>query len=529
MATGPGQRGPAPRRPGLRVAVLHGAVAAGGAADEQDVMVEVRTVCAALEALGCRAWPVALTLDLEAGRRALAGPRPDLAFNLVESIDGRGALLPLGAGLLEGVGLPYTGAPLPALVATSNKLEAKRLLALAGLPTPPWMVADGATPRPDWGGPWIVKSVWEHASIGIDDRALAADSKAARRLLADRAGAGPGGWFAEAFVDGRELNVALLGDAGDPQVLPIAEIRFDAFPPGKPRIVGYAAKWEAGSFEFENTPRSFSYPPSDAPLLEDLRRLALRCWALFGLRGYARVDFRVDARGRPWVLEVNTNPCLSPDAGYAAAAREAGLTLEEVVGRVVGASLPGARSPLPVRAGRGAGQARGGGGQGTVAGTLRDRIEPADLDRVRTVVEATGFFSPAEVGIAVELVQERISRGPASGYEFLFAERAGELLGYACYGPVAGTQSSYDLYWVAVDPAQQGHGVGRWLMLAVEAAVRARGGDRIYAETSARPQYAPTRRFYQAAGYAEAAYLPEFYGPGDGKVVYCKTLPRHAP
>ena len=119
-------------------------------------------------------------------------------------------------------------------------------------------------------------------------------------------------------------------------MLPPAEIVFDGYPPGKPRIVGYRAKWDAESFEYRHTVRSFEFERRDAPLVDSLRSLALRCWELFGLRGYARVDFRVDAAGRPWILEVNANPCLSPDAGFAAAAARAGLSFERVVERIVG-------------------------------------------------------------------------------------------------------------------------------------------------------------------------------------------------
>jgi D-alanine-D-alanine ligase len=118
--------------------------------------------------------------------------------------------------------------------------------------------------------------------------------------------------------------------------LPVAEIRFDAFPADKPRIVGYAAKWDLESFEYRNTPRSFTVEPE---LAERLRRIALDCWALFRLDGYARVDFRVDESGRPWVLEVNANPCLSPDAGFAAALAEAGLGYEAAVERLIDDAL----------------------------------------------------------------------------------------------------------------------------------------------------------------------------------------------
>ena len=117
--------------------------------------------------------------------------------------------------------------------------------------------------------------------------------------------------------------------------LPPAEIDFAAFPDDKPHIVGYRAKWDADSFEYHHTPRRFDFPANDRPLLDRLSQLAIQCWREFGLRGYARVDFRVDEAGRPWILEINANPCLSPDAGFAAAVEQAGIGYDQAIERIV--------------------------------------------------------------------------------------------------------------------------------------------------------------------------------------------------
>ena len=124
-----------------------------------------------------------------------------------------------------------------------------------------------------------------------------------------------------------------------PRVLPIGEIVFVDYPDDKPRIVDYNAKWVEDSFEYNHTPRIFDVAPADVALRAELARLALQCWRLFGLAGYARVDFRVDSAGRPWVLEVNANPCASPDAGYAAMLAEAGLTYDQGISEIVQAAL----------------------------------------------------------------------------------------------------------------------------------------------------------------------------------------------
>ena len=115
--------------------------------------------------------------------------------------------------------------------------------------------------------------------------------------------------------------------------------------------------------------------------------------------------------------------------------------------------------------------------------------------------------------MAVELVDERLAKGAASDYQFVFAERDGEVVGYACYGPIACTVSSYDLYWVAVDPRVQRQGLGRRLVSEMETLVRQAGGSRVYLDTSSRDQYASTRAFYAAGGYQCAARLVDFYAP----------------
>ena len=191
-------------------------------------------------------------------------------------------------------------------------------------------------------GPWLVKSAWEHASVGLDEDSVLQEADR-ENLLAEmeRRRASLGGvCLAEAFIDGREFNLSVLAGENGPEVLPPAEIRFDAYPPGKVRVVGYRSKWEEGSFEFNHTPRSFRFPATDAPLLAHLKALALKCWQLFDLRGYARVDFRIDGEGRPWILEVNANPCISPDAGFQAAAGEAGLGFPETLRRIM-QDIPG--------------------------------------------------------------------------------------------------------------------------------------------------------------------------------------------
>jgi len=151
---------------------------------------------------------------------------------------------------------------------------------------------------------------------------------------------------------------------------------------------------------------------------------------------------------------------------------------------------------------------------------FRDEVVPADAAAVRELVTATGFFSPAEVAIATELVETRIAQGPASGYAFLFAETDDRPSGYTCYGHIPATDGSYDLYWIAVARGDQ----GRELRRRTEARIRAAGGRQVYIESSSRAQYRPTHGFYLAAGYLQEARLEDFYGPGDNKLIYRRVL-----
>jgi GNAT superfamily N-acetyltransferase len=155
---------------------------------------------------------------------------------------------------------------------------------------------------------------------------------------------------------------------------------------------------------------------------------------------------------------------------------------------------------------------------------LRSQVRPSDVAAVRDIVGSSGFFSAAELDVAVELVEDRLAKGEASDYRFLFADLDGQRIGYACYGPIACTAGSFDLYWIAVHEGHRGRGLGRRLMAATEGLIRKEGGHRVYVETSSRAQYAPTREFYLKCGYRIEATLEDFYAPGDSKVILAMTL-----
>lgn len=314
--------------------VIHEAIGADARPDENDTLTQVKHVSLALEESGWTVSTLAADLNLAAIQDELRRRKPTLVFNLVESLEGDGRLIHLIPTLLQSSRVPFTGAGADAIYLSSQKRLAKRLMRVKGIPTP----AD-LGPRDAYFGEnttWIVKSVWEHASFGMDDGCVVNSLPAARkRFRACKAKYG-GKWFAEEFIDGREFNLSLLEVNGKPELLPIAEMTFVDYPPGKPRIVGYAAKWDQEAPEYTATQRVFAKLP--AAELDALSNVALQCWAAFGLKGYARVDIRMDKAGKPWVLEVNTNPCLSPDAGFVAAAFESGRTYKQLIDLITAAT-----------------------------------------------------------------------------------------------------------------------------------------------------------------------------------------------
>ncbi len=334
----------------MRVTIFHNAVSAADPAADQDVLVQADAVAGAISRLGHEWTRIACTLDLSEAREQLVAARPDVVFNLVESLGGSDWMAGAAAALLDSLDLSYTGSSTEALVLTNHKLLAKQRLREAGLPTPEWLALDcprtanvrgclADTNDAGWSENdiFVIKTFWEHASFELDEHSLvrATDAGELRKILQQTSQRLRRPCFAEQYVDGREFNLSLLASPQGPEALPPAEIDFSAFPKGKPRIVGRRAKWDETSFDFQNTPRRFDFPVADQPLLDHLQDLARHVWRVFGLAGYARVDFRVDSDGMPWILEINANPCLSPDAGFAAALQRASIPFDEAVARIL--------------------------------------------------------------------------------------------------------------------------------------------------------------------------------------------------
>ncbi len=156
--------------------------------------------------------------------------------------------------------------------------------------------------------------------------------------------------------------------------------------------------------------------------------------------------------------------------------------------------------------------------------SFRSDVRSEDAETVRDIVDSTGFFYDFEIPVAVELVEERLKLGLESDYYFIFAELEGKTVAYSCFGPIAGTEGSFDLYWIATHNNHRGKGIGRWLIDETHKVIKTMGGRLVIAETSTLEKYAPTRHFYDQLGYTLEAGIDDFYKEGDGKVFFIKRL-----
>ncbi|MFO7978717.1 MAG: hypothetical protein R6U64_08670 [Bacteroidales bacterium] len=316
--------------------ILHSPLAENAPADELDVLDQAAFAREGLLELGYQVQVMACPYDMAMLGRLLNDRQPACVVNLVETLFSNGRLVHVVPFLLEHFGVPYTGCPADALYTTSNKILAKKMMVARGIPTPAFYTWDDLHHVSQWNASaFLIKSLWEHASFGIDENHQLLFSQREELIQQMQARGAAGDFFAEEYIHGREFNISVLDSPRGPQVLPVAEIRF-SYPEGKPRIVGYRAKWDEASFEYANTTRSFEFPVADQPLISRLKQITLQCWRAFDLKGYARVDFRVDDQQNIFVLEINANPCISADAGFVAAAAQAGLSRAQVMARIVG-------------------------------------------------------------------------------------------------------------------------------------------------------------------------------------------------
>jgi ribosomal protein S18 acetylase RimI-like enzyme len=387
------------------------------------------------------------------------------------------------------------------------------VLASTGVPTPLTAVTDSVSVPPGWCTfPCIVKPSGADGAVGITQGSIAEDAAALARALDAAREHSP--LLVQELLPGREPNVGIVGDI----VLPVAEIEFVDVPAGHWPIVCYAAKWEPGSLADRTTvPRCPAAITADVEVAA--RTLALAAWQAVGGCGAGRVDLRADAAGRLHVLEINPNPDLAPSAGLARMAAAQGWNYRDLVARLLDDALmraaradviahrvwTGPRTPLDVR---------------PLPASARDAVEQ--------ILDDTGMFRDDEIVVALEVIDSYLAN-PDRDYTALGAfTQGGELIGYSCHGPTPCTLGTWDLYWIAVAPAAQRAGAGSALLQEVERRLAELDARMLLIETSSLPRYEPTRGFYTRHGYHEVARVPEFYGPGDDRVIFAKRiLPAH--
>jgi D-alanine-D-alanine ligase len=316
----------------------------GAGADAAAVRASAEAICTALRDAGHDASLVSLQgRDLIPVLQRLDAERPELVFNLCESLCGIAANEVAVPAVLDLYGHAYTGSNAAALAVALDKPRTKDVLIGRGIPTPPYRVlATGAdierVAAEPLDYPWFMKLANEDASVGITEANVLADGTGlaarARALLAEYGSP----LLVERYVPGREVNVTLLGSGADVTLLPLHEIDFAAMPAGRPHIVSYAAKWDEHHVDYAGT-KPVPIRDASPALIAAIEQTARDAWNAIGLRDYGRVDLRVDAAGTPWVIDVNPNCDISPDAGVARAAASAGWSFPKLIGTIAELAL----------------------------------------------------------------------------------------------------------------------------------------------------------------------------------------------
>ncbi len=307
---------------------------------ELGVVEEMEDIKAALTSLGYKTSIMNVDSELFRLIDYLRSEKPDLIFNLVECVENEAIQEMHVAGIYELLKIPYTGAGPLTLGTALNKPRVKEILSYHGIRTPKFQVfpvSEKIVLREDLRFPLIVKPSREDASVGIDNASVVSSVAEMRKRVRYIFNEFEQPALVEEYISGRELNVAIVGNE-KPLVLPISEIDFSGLTDDMHRIVSYEAKWVEGTVAYAGTQ---GVCPANLPadIEEEVRDIATRCYRIIGCRDYGRVDFRLTEDGIPYVLEVNPNPDISDDAGFARSARVHGFTFPQVIGKIVESAL----------------------------------------------------------------------------------------------------------------------------------------------------------------------------------------------
>jgi len=334
---------------GIRLVVLASDDRDAPGGDRPDVREVIEAATDIRDGLRMRGYPdveLCLARDLADIRTMLRERRPDVVFNLIESMKGREAWEPAVAALLEREDVAFTGSPATVLRSCLDKGMCMRILARSGVPVPRSEIRDVRSADRPFPFPAFVKPRCTDGSVGIDEGSVVHDPEALARRVRQLCDTYRGGAIVQEYLPGREINVAVFGDRELTTLWP-AEIDFTGFPEGVPHIVTYKAKWVEDSQEFTGTvSRRANLSEEDE---RRVIRVAMRAFRVMGVRDYGRVDMRMDAQGRPRVIEVNPNSDLAPGTGISRQAERQGIPHDDLVSRVAGFAVERARGMRAAR------------------------------------------------------------------------------------------------------------------------------------------------------------------------------------
>ena len=303
--------------------------------DKTTPMEEFDYIAKKLENVGFKAYTLNIQDDLGLMLDNLHKQKPDVIFNFVEIYKENSRLEMNVAGLYELIGIPYTGAPALALANCQNKIFAKRLLSSSGIRIPPFFIVTLKSARytHKLKYPLLVKPAYEDASVGIENESIVYNPKELKKRIEHVLQDFHQPALVEEFIEGRELNVAVMGDKRL-RVLPISEIDFTAMPDHLHNIVSYQAKWDPQHESYHKT-----IPICPAPLPQKIEKrakeMAFKAFKVMGCRDYARVDMRLAKDNKLYVLEVNPNPDITEGAGFMRSAEYGGMTYAQALKRIV--------------------------------------------------------------------------------------------------------------------------------------------------------------------------------------------------
>lgn len=293
-----------------KVIVLHNKISDNPTTDELDVLDQVKDVNEALIQLGYETAIVPFSFDLNKAIEEIKSHNPKFVFNLVEGIDNDGQLITIAPAILDYLKIPYTGCTKESMFLTCNKVLTKKFMKSNSIPTAEWVTTDGANDNVFLSNQrYIVKATWEDASIGLDEDAVVSPTSKEDliNIIKAKNEKYKIEFFAERYIHGRDFTISMVAR----KQMPVCEVTFFGYyDDDKVRVFDYNAKWVKDTPEYDNTDIEFEFQGLDS-VIEKMQKIAYDCWDIFNLNGYARVDFRVDEEGNPFVLEINPNPCIS--------------------------------------------------------------------------------------------------------------------------------------------------------------------------------------------------------------------------